>query len=196
MDFARANKQAMLLLLTATRDYSSARCLMLNGLQAGFSVGAQAIEKYLKATIYLSAPSTPTKRSHNLPALLLDAEALLPGLAASNFEATATTFHEFYQTRYPDNDNQPISMNTGMIADLDEMVIGINVMLPMPRNIRMRSGLFALVMFSLNHLNSETPDEKWIKMQNAALAPHWDRIRTEYFETMKEIYPQSPELHQ
>jgi hypothetical protein len=48
--FCTANSKATSLLHTAAVDYASARCLLLNCLvSGGLAMGAQAIEKFLKA---------------------------------------------------------------------------------------------------------------------------------------------------
>ena len=193
--FARSNQKAMLLLLTATHDYAAARCLLLNGLFSGLPVGAQAIEKFLKASILFAEPTKNIPNTHHLPRLLAIAEGLIPDLIPLSLSSTAQHFYECYQTRYPDNSNQPISMDTGKREQLDEMVIAINSHLPCPRNVKMRSGLFAGITFSLNRLNSESPTERWVKQGNLALALVWRQIERDYFETMKELYPQTPELH-
>jgi HEPN domain-containing protein len=50
------NANATRLLKAAADDYAAARCLLLNGLVAGgLSMGAQAIEKFLKAYILLKS---------------------------------------------------------------------------------------------------------------------------------------------
>ena len=49
--FARENKLAMQFLMVATDDYAGARCCISNSLLVGLVLGAQAVEKYLKAFI-------------------------------------------------------------------------------------------------------------------------------------------------
>jgi HEPN domain-containing protein len=195
MEFARANQKAMLLLHTAAQDYAAARCLLINGLFSGLPSGAQAIEKLLKAIILFAEPGKSINNTHNLPALFGQAERLLPKLGTLAFLPIADEFYGYYQMRYPDNPNRPSHASTGKFRDLDTMVIGLNFNLPCPRNVKMRSGLFAELTHSLNHLNDVSRAERWIKQDNLALAPHWMNIEHDYFETMRELYPDNPELH-
>jgi HEPN domain-containing protein len=195
LEFSRQNKKAMLLLHTAANDYAAARCLLISGLFPGLSIGAQAIEKFLKAITLLASPSTKVGWTHNLPNLLANVEQHVPAIYALDCAPVAQRFHEYYQTRYPDNPGQPSSMNTAEIDELDRTIVGLNLILPCPRNVRMRSGLFAAVTFSLNHLNNVTPTERWIKQRNLALDLHWSAIERDYFDAMREIYPQTSELH-
>jgi HEPN domain-containing protein len=195
MQFARSNRKAMALLYTATEDYAGARCLLLNGLFAGLISGAQAIEKFLKAAILFAGPGENIGNTHNLPQLLIDAEKRIPNLIPLQLAPIAEHFNECYKRRYPDNPNQLTFISTGKREELDHMVIALNINLPIPRNVKMNSGLFAEITFSLNRLNEATPNEKWIKLHNSALAPHWEGIQHDYFETMKETHPHTPELH-
>jgi len=185
----------MLLLLTASHDYAAARCLLLNGLFSGLPLGAQAIEKLLKAAILFADPVKAVDKTHNLSSLLVRAECLFPSLKPLSLGAIASEFFGYYQMRYPDNPNYPSHASTGKFRDLDTMVIGLNFNLPCPRNVKMRSGLFAELTHSLNHLNDVSRAERWIKQDNLALAPHWMSIEHDYFETMRELYPDNPELH-
>ncbi len=194
-EFARANQKAMLLLRTAAHDYAAARCLLLNGLFSGLPLGAEAIEKFLKATILFADPGKAVDKIHDLPSLLVQAECLLPILKPLSLGAIASEFFEYYKTRYPDNPNQPSHRSTGKFHELDTMVIGLNINLPCPRNVKMRSGFFAEVTNSLNHPKSASQIEHWIRHDNLALAPHWTSIECDYFEAMTELYPDSPELH-
>ena len=195
MEFARANKKAMLLLHTAAQDYAAARCLLLNGLFSGLPLGAQAIEKFLKPSILFSDPDKCVNNTHNLPALLERAERLLPDLSSLAFSVIADEFYGYYQMRYPDNPNRPSHASTGKFHDLDRMIIGLNINLPCPRNPKVRSGLFAEVTCSLNQLNDVSRVELWIKQDNLTLAQHWVNIEHDYFAAMTELYSDNPELH-
>src|ERR1700757_3722327 len=82
--FCMANSQATALLNTAAHDYAAARCLLLNGLvSGGLAMGAQAIEKFLKAYILLKNPAADVRKLQHSLADLLNADQLSPGLALS-----------------------------------------------------------------------------------------------------------------
>ncbi len=190
--YCEVNSKAILLLRTATSDYAGARCLMINGLGAGFSLGAQAIEKFLKASLLLADPSIKVRNlSHNLLELLTKSECHISEIAELDLRPMAQRFERYYQTRYPDNPNQPQGMDTIELNELDRFVIGIYTCLPCPRNVRFRTGLYADITFSLNK-NSPymTHIERWIKERNTSLAAIWPDIEAQYPLVMQELYPQ------
>jgi len=79
--FFEKNKQATLFLGSAVTDYAAARCLLLNLHFPGLALGAQAIEKCLKAYILLHDPARKVRGSrHDLPPLLEQANQCFPGL--------------------------------------------------------------------------------------------------------------------
>jgi HEPN domain-containing protein len=85
--FCAANSNATKLLHAAAIDYASARCLLLNGLvSVGLAIGAQAIEKFLKAYVLLKDPSKNVRSAqHSLSHLLNEADRISPGLGLSKY---------------------------------------------------------------------------------------------------------------
>jgi HEPN domain-containing protein len=191
MSFARANSKATQLLMTAAHDYAAARCLLLNGLFAGLPMGAQAIEKFLKAFILLKNPEAQVKGfGHDIPRLLGEADGLMPTLSLSKFSALAGRLNQLYTTRYPDNPNHPQTQDTGEIFYIDELVVYLNENLPCPKNVKYRTGLYTLVLGSKN-LTTTPPWETWIKNRNKALADQWPKIEADYLAIMADLYPAS-----
>jgi hypothetical protein len=64
----------------------------------------------------------------------------------------------------------------------------INGNMPCPFEVKYRTGLYALVTFSL-HGGTITPWERWIKEGNRALMPHWANIETDFRVALKNLYP-------
>lgn len=190
-DFCRAYSKATLLLHIATTDYATARCAMINGLAGGFGVGAQAIEKYLKAMILLADYSANIRgMKHYLVRLLAEAERCIPELSSHNLLPVAQRFTQYYQARYPDNPNQPSGMDTRELHELDRFVMAIYAHLPCPRNVKFRTGLYASITFSLNENSpNATPTEHWIKKNNVAIFEIWPDIVSQYPMVMQELHP-------
>ena len=190
-EFCTANSKATLLLHTAAVDYASARCLLLNGLvSGGLAMGAQAIEKFLKAHILLKNPAADVKKlRHALSDLLREADELSPGLSLCEFSALMDRFWRYYQHRYPDNSNLSASMTSEEIFQLDEFIMFLNENLFLPLEAKYRTGLYALVTFSLHHGSTVTPWERWIKQCNRALAPRWPQIEANFRTVLKNLYP-------
>src|SRR3989344_8199280 len=61
MDYCSKNQYATMMFYAASDDYVASRCCILNGLAPGFILASQAIEKILKAIIFLE-----TKRQTGL----------------------------------------------------------------------------------------------------------------------------------
>ena len=181
--FARANKMAMLMQLQATQDYASARCLLLNGLPDGLVIGAQSIEKFLKAFILFNEPDFDyRKSSHKLPGLLEEASKHNTGLM--HFAASAQKFLEHYNTRYPDNANTSRSKSTAELADLDVFIMRLAEIMPIPGNVKARSGIQAEVMGDAGH-----PKARWIKERNGPLEKLMPEIIKAHESMMEALYP-------
>jgi hypothetical protein len=190
-DYCRKHSRATLLLLAAAHDYASARCLLLNGLFGGLVFGAQAIEKLLKAYILFIDPSREVKKafSHSLAKLLQEAASLYPRLDFSEYTPLVQKFAGHYATRYPDDPAASKSMTTADLFELDEFVIVLNESLPCPRNVKYKTGLYALITFSLGPAHTVTPWEQWIKATNHSLAPLVPRINADHIAVLTELYP-------
>ena len=190
-DYCREHSRATLLLLTAAHDYASARCLLLNGLFGGLVFGAQAIEKLLKAYILFIDPGREVKKafSHSLTKLLQEADSLSPQLGLSKYGPLVQKFSGHYATRYPDDPAASKSMTTADLFELDEFVIFLNENLPCPRNVKYRTGLYALITFSLGPARTVTPWEQWIKARNQSLAPLVPLINADHVAVLTELYP-------
>jgi HEPN domain-containing protein len=192
MQFCSANSNATTLLHTAAHDYAAARCLLLNGLvSGGLVMGAQAIEKFLKAYILLKNPATAVRQSqHLLTDLLKEADQLAPGLGLSKFSVAMSRYEDYYRNRYPDNKVQLPGMYSWEYIELDEFIIFLNESLPMLLEAKYRTGLYALVTFSL-HGRTVPPWETWIKHLNQALAPRWPQIEADFRIVLKNLHPET-----
>jgi|GEM_PF-1920363 len=192
-DFAKKNSHATLLLHTAAGDYAAARCLLHNGLLTGLVLGAQAIEKFLKAFLLLHDPACNVKGvRHSLTKLLQEADALSPRLKLAGFAPLVEKFWKHYNTRYPDNANASTSMTSADLVELDAFVVFLNENLPCARNVLYRTGLYAEITFSLGYKSTVTPTEFWIKNGNQTLTPLLPRIEADHAIVIAELYPSAP----
>ena len=85
----------------------------------------------------------------------------------------------------PDNPNPPTAMYSAEIVELDEFIIFINDNMPCPFEVKYRTGLYALVTFSLQHGRTVAPWEGWIKERNRALVPRWSQIEADFRTVLK-----------
>jgi len=194
-DFARKHSRATLLLLKAAQDYAEARCLLLNGFFGGLVIGAQTIEKLLKAYLLFHDPTRNVKVfRHSLERLLQEAHSLYPQLTITRYAQLVKKFAGHYATRYPDDPAGSASMTTADLFELDAFVVFLNENLPCPRNVKYKSGVYAVVTFSLGPGATITSWERWIKERNQALAPLVSRINSEHAKMLAELYPNHPAL--
>jgi hypothetical protein len=188
--FIEEHSRATQFLLVAAYDYAAARCLLFNFMFEGLVLGAQAIEKLLKAYLLFDDPKRTVKSlNHSLPKLLIEASASFPRLPLAQFMPLSEKFWRHYQTRYPDNPNASTTRSTADVMELDKFVIFLNENLPCSRNVKYRTGLYALITFSLGYASTVTTWESWIKRDNSALAPLLPRIGSDYAEVIKELHP-------
>jgi HEPN domain-containing protein len=190
--FCMAHSRATTFLHRAAHDYAAARCLLLNGVvSGGLGMGAQAIEKFVKAYILLKNPAANVEKfRHSLTKLSSGADNLSPALGLSKYSALMDRFERHYRSRYPDNANASTSMYSDEILPLDEFIMFINDNLPCPFDAKYRTGLYALMTFSL-HGGTMTPWERWIKERNTALAPRWPQIEADFRTVLKNLHPDS-----
>ena len=188
--YFEAHSNATRLLHVAAEDYAAARCLLLNGLFPGLTLGAQAIEKTLKSYLLLRDPKTDVKKlSHSLTKLLEDGSKRFPQLGLSQFAPLVAKFRQHYQMRYPDNSDGSTSVTTADLFKLDTFIVFLNENLPCPRNVKYRTRFYAAITFSLGYQATVTPTESWIKNNNRALAPLLSRIEADYALVVRELYP-------
>ena len=188
--YARENQKAILLLNSSASDYADARCLLINGMLGGLPLGAQAVEKVLKAYLLFYDPQRNVRKlSHKLPDLLTQTSAIFPSLNLMRFESTAIKFAQHYDSRYPDNPNASTSRTTADRFELDDVMIFLNENLPCPRHVRHRAGLNAFITSSLSQKGTMSQWERWIKIDNRALAPLIEGINSESIQVLQELHP-------
>jgi len=182
----------MLMADTAVRDYTGCRCCLINGLLVGLVLGTQTVEKLLKAyIILLDTTQNPRRFAHRVIDLAHRAEALDRHLDISEFYPLFDRLEQYYQTRYHDNANQPNNMTTAELIEIDKLVICLNEHLPMPDEIKYRSGIYARLFISKerNLDPSMFPDEVWLTKQNESIANISDNLEKRYFEVKQHLYP-------
>ena len=158
-------------LTVATQDYIAARCCLSNWLINGLVLAAQAVEKYLKAYILLLVPSKNIRHlSHKIRDLATELLALDPNLDLFLYEELLVRLEAHYQTRYPDNHNASTKQSTGEIHEIDSLIILINQKMPLPWEVKLRSGLYAKLFHGeVRGYNSLGNDEYWLLRNNHAL---------------------------
>ncbi len=188
--YSQKHSSALLLLQSSALDYSAARCLLINGHFPGLVLGAQSIEKILKAYLLLKDSSMKVRNlKHDLGRLLKQVDTSFPQLGLVQFEPIVKRFREHYQARYPDNLDASTSMGTDDLRPLDQIIVNLNEHLPCLHNTKYRSGLYAIITSSIRNGGTVFSWENWIKSDNYELAPLLPRIALDYSKVMRELYP-------
>lgn len=165
----------------ATDDYAGARCCLINGPLVGLVLSAQAIEKYLKTIILLRSPSyNPKRLCHTLVDAVSEASRLETSLDLSRHSATIASLEQHYNSRYPDNADQSTKKGTDELDGIDALVIDIVEHIPLPIDVKFRTGLYASVCSSRERKGPPFPDEIWIIKRNLILVPLLPRIYSDH----------------
>lgn len=144
------NKLGPAFLTTATRNYISSRLLFLNNqLYDGGVMAHEAIEKIMKAGLYLKEPNRENVRGHILKRLKPLVESKL-GIDLSQYETLFEYYKVCYDYRYPDNP-KPKSFSTGTnyVKLLDDVFIKLhNLCLDMitEETVKYKSGVYELCL--------------------------------------------------
>ena len=180
LDFNRANRMAVDFVGAATDDYVSCRCCLMNGLFPGLILGAQAVEKYLKAFGLFKDPSLDVKNyNHRITALLSFISRLEPNAKLDQFDDFFESLERYYMTRYPDNVDAATQMSTAEIDRIDRFVLHIYDSLPIPEEAKFGNyGYFCLLFLSKS--GTISPYEEWVKRENAPLQGVWGSLEERY----------------
>ena len=102
IEFNRTHRDAVEFVIAATDDYVACRCCLLNGLFPGLRLGAEALEKYLKAFVLYGDPSLDVrKHNHRIGDLASVASSLVPRFNAVQFRQVIDRLETHYRRRYP-----------------------------------------------------------------------------------------------
>jgi hypothetical protein len=191
----------------AFEDYAAGRCLLLNGLFAGFVMSQQAIEKMLKAYLHIAYPErtkfvgqservlsvTP---GHDLVAHALLVEKAFPHLSfnmASENRALLELLSYHFHRKYPDNETPfPSSTTTALLEEIDSVMVWLSLNLPVAADSRWRLGVFHAAWPLVLTNQPNPPSSLWVLESNKALAAAFDDIREVIVNGHELCYPGQP----
>ena len=169
IEFNRANREAGEFVIAATDDYAACRCCLLNGLFPGLRLGAEAIEKYLKAFVLYGDPSLKVKNYlHSIKDLASVASSLEPRFDSVRFGHVIDRLETHYRHRYPNVPDFKLDASTSELLEIDEIVLHISECLPIPEVPKFRNyGYFFFVCCSWTP--SMDSYKKWLEWENVTL---------------------------
>jgi hypothetical protein len=145
-DFSRKNLYAGMMFMDAGFDYIACRCCILNMLHSGFRLGSEAIEKILKAHIYLTTGAKTRLNGndlHNPYQLKEELKAVRCDLRLDSFDDLLRKLHDHYQSRYFDNPTTGRGATSEELSQIDELFMYLVETLPMPDEVKYRSAFMA-----------------------------------------------------
>ena len=134
IEFNRTHRDAVEFVIAATDDYVACRCCLLNGLFPGLRLGAEALEKYLKAFVLYGDPSLDVrKHNHRIRDLASVASNLVPRFNAVQFRQVIDRLETHYRRRgYPNVRDFGRDASTAELVGIDEVVLHVCERLPIP----------------------------------------------------------------
>jgi HEPN domain-containing protein len=189
MEWSAQHQYANMRFFGATEDYKAARCCILNGLFAGFILANQAIEKLLKATIFLET-GEEMKTCHNTYEL----KEKLKKTKDYNldiFDNLLKKLYDHYLARYYEDDPRAHSdgssgTSSKEMASIDELWFTLVEKLPMPDEVKYRMMFFA----DLFEPNPYWLDGVWLTRNNSAFDKRKTVLSRKYTDVRKHLYGQ------
>jgi hypothetical protein len=184
-NYCAKNQYATMMFGIAGDDYVASRCCILNGLFPGFVLACQAIEKLLKAFIYLETGNQPG-HEHN-PFKLKEGLQEIQDYGLNKFDDLLKKLYDHYQDRYYDNKTSGKGALSSELNAVDELWVYLIKLLPMPDEVKYRLRFFA-ELFDENSRKYWRFYE-WAIKANKALSSNIDTMEGRYREVMQHLYP-------
>jgi len=190
-EFSRKNQYAMTMFMTAGCDYFACRCCLLNGLWSGFRLASEAVEKLLKASIFLRTGTHSKlkrlKRSdlHNPYRLKEELKSARADPRLDGYDDLLRKLHDEYQKRYPDNEITGQGVSSQELAQIDALFLYLVEALPMPDKVKYRSAFFA---FLCDEKARRCQNYHWAIAQNPLLQKKMPLFEAKYHQVEKHLY--------
>ena len=184
-EFAHKNQYAMLMVHDATQYYIAARCCLLNHLFVGLTLAAEAIERLLKGFIYLETghkPGIKRKDAHN-PFMLKEQLKKVNDCKLDQYDDLLKRLYSYFQDRYYDNPDRSMKKSTGELIEIDELWSMLIDLLPMPDELKFRSGTYVMLFEDKNR------GGKLLLQNNKFLASQLPALEKRYKKVMNTLYP-------
>jgi hypothetical protein len=182
-DYWSNKKYASTMILAATNDYAAARCCIVNRLFPGFTLASQAIEKLLKALIFLSG-GEEMDTCHD-PFRLKEKLKGLKDYELDKYDDVFKKLYDHFQSRYPDNKTTGKGASSGELPEIDALWLELSERLPVPDEAKFRLAFFT----ELLDPNPYWRTDYWLKIENKALEPKMDSMKQRYEEIKMHLYP-------
>jgi len=187
--YARNNQYAMAMFGDAGSDYVACRCCILNALHSGFRLASEAVEKLLKAFIYLETGArSALKRNdrHNPYLLKQELKVAHPDPKLDNFDDLLKKLYDHYQSRYFDNPTTGKGASSEELDEIDDLFVYLIETLPMPDEVKYRCMFFAFLCDE--NARRHWRNYHWATERNRALQGKMERIERSYQQVLEHLY--------
>ena len=187
-NFNKIHHEAVGFMEVATNDYVACRCCLLNGLFPGLRLGAEAIEKYLKAFVLYAEPSHKVRKYiHGIKDVAAVTSKLTPGFnPLQQFSQVIDRLETHYRHRYSDAPDFKHDASTAELIGIDELVLQTFDSLPIPDVPKFRTyGYFYFV--SCPWTPPLHPYKGWLERDNVPLRRVQDSLKQRYQIAAKEV---------
>jgi|ERR1017187_4186134 hypothetical protein len=187
--YAGKNQYAMMMFMDAGSDYFACRCCILNALHSGFRLASEAVEKLLKAFIFLQTGTKSTLKGrdrHNPYLLKEELKASRPDQKLDSYDDLLHKLYDHFLSRYYDNPVTGKGASGEELPKIDELFLYLVETLPMPDEVKYRSAFFAEICDE----NSRRywRNYYWAMERNEVLQRKMESIERSYQQVLKHLY--------
>jgi hypothetical protein len=188
-EYARDKQYATMMFGDAGLDYIACRCCILNKLHSGFRLASEAIEKLLKAFIFLETGAETTLRGndrHNPYLLKQELNGVRPDPKLDNFDDLLHKLHDHFQSRYYDNRTTGKGASSDELDQIDDLFVYLTEMLPMPDEVKYRCRFFGDLCDGDSRRYWR--NYHWATESNRALQGKMESIERTYNQVLGHLY--------
>jgi hypothetical protein len=187
--YAGKNQYAMMMFMDAGSDYFACRCCILNALHSGFRLASEAVEKLLKAFIFLQTGTKSTLKGrdrHNPYLLKEELKASRPDQKLDSYDDLLHKLYDHFLSRYYDNPVTGKGASGEELPKIDELFLYLVETLPMPDEVKYRPAFFAEICDE----NSRRywRNYYWAMERNEVLQRKMESIERSYQQVLKHLY--------
>jgi hypothetical protein len=187
--YAGKNQYAMMMFMDAGSDYFACRCCILNALHSGFRLASEAVEKLLKAFIFLQTGTKSTLKGrdrHNPYLLKEELKASRPDQKLDSYDDLLHKLYDHFLSRYYDNPVTGKGASGEELPKIDELFLYLVETLPMPDEVKYRSAFFAEICDE--HSRRYWRNYYWAMERNEVLQRKMESIERSYQQVLKHLY--------
>jgi hypothetical protein len=187
--YAGKNHYAMRMFMDAGFDYFACRCCILNALHSGFRLASEAVEKLLKAFIFLQTGTKSTLKGrdrHNPYLLKEELKASRPDQKLDSYDDLLRKLYDHFLSRYYDNPTTGKGASSEELPQIDELFLYLVETLPMPDEVKYRSAFFAEICDEDSRRYWR--NYYWAIERNEVLQRKMESIERSYQQVLKHLY--------